>query len=165
MWCRSLLLSFSTCYLGILGLERAINCILARTSHQGTTSEKRTEALLPRCPLFRGSTILQPYYLNTWTWLSHQNGPHTATAKRHVLSMQWMHQIMHHAMHTASNCLTKMPHTPIFLKNAKWMCVGRSTLQLHSASYSSHSSTLWSNATMLDQIWSQTKDVPSGLAS
>jgi len=28
-WCRSLLLSFSTCYLGILGLERAINCILA----------------------------------------------------------------------------------------------------------------------------------------
>ena len=28
-WCRSLLLSFSTCYLGILGLEGAINCILA----------------------------------------------------------------------------------------------------------------------------------------
>ena len=27
--CRSLLLSFSTCYLGILGLEGAINCILA----------------------------------------------------------------------------------------------------------------------------------------
>ena len=29
--CRSLLLSFSICYLGILGLEGAINCILART--------------------------------------------------------------------------------------------------------------------------------------
>ena len=28
-WCRSLLLSFSTCCLGILGLEGAINCILA----------------------------------------------------------------------------------------------------------------------------------------
>ena len=27
--CRSLLLSFSICYLGILGLEGAINCILA----------------------------------------------------------------------------------------------------------------------------------------
>ena len=27
--CRSLLLRFSTCYLGILGLEGAINCILA----------------------------------------------------------------------------------------------------------------------------------------
>jgi len=57
-WCRSLLLSFSTCYLGILGLEATINCILARTSHQRTTSEKRTKALLPKCPLFRGSTVL-----------------------------------------------------------------------------------------------------------
>ena len=28
-WCRSLLLTFRTRYLGILGLERAINCILA----------------------------------------------------------------------------------------------------------------------------------------
>ena len=28
-WCRSLFLSFSICYLGILGLEGAINCILA----------------------------------------------------------------------------------------------------------------------------------------
>ena len=28
-WCRSLLLSFSICYLGILGLEGAINSILA----------------------------------------------------------------------------------------------------------------------------------------
>jgi len=45
-------------YLGILGLEGAINCILARTSHQGTTSEKRTNAQLPKCPLFRGSTVL-----------------------------------------------------------------------------------------------------------
>ena len=52
--CRSLLLSFSTYYLGILGLEGAINCILARTSHQRTTSEKRTKALLP---LFGGSTV------------------------------------------------------------------------------------------------------------
>ena len=56
-WCRSLLLSFSKCYLGILGLEGAINCILARTSHQRTTSEKRTKALLPKCPLFGGSTL------------------------------------------------------------------------------------------------------------
>ena len=55
--CRSLLLSFSICYLGILGLEGAINCILARTSHQRTTSEKRTKALLPKCPLFGGSTV------------------------------------------------------------------------------------------------------------
>ena len=57
-WCRSLLLSFSTCYLGIVGLEGAINCILAQTSHQRTDSEKRTKALLPKCPLFRGSTAL-----------------------------------------------------------------------------------------------------------
>jgi len=56
-WCRNVLLSFSTCYLGILGLEGAINCILARTSHQRTTSEKRTKALLPKCPLFGGSTV------------------------------------------------------------------------------------------------------------
>ena len=56
-WCRSLLLSFSTCYLVILGLEGAINCILARTSHQRTTSKKRTKALLPKRPLFRGSTV------------------------------------------------------------------------------------------------------------
>jgi len=39
-WCRSLLISFSTCCLGILDLEGAINCILARTSHQRTTSER-----------------------------------------------------------------------------------------------------------------------------
>ena len=58
-WCRSLLISFSTCCLDILGLERAINCILARTSHQRTTSEKRTKALLPKYPLFGGSTVLQ----------------------------------------------------------------------------------------------------------
>ena len=57
-WYRSLLLSFSTCYLGILGLEGAINCILARTSHQRTTSEKRTKALLPKCPLFGASTVV-----------------------------------------------------------------------------------------------------------
>ena len=38
--CRSLLLNFSICYLGILGLEGAINCILALTSHQRTTSER-----------------------------------------------------------------------------------------------------------------------------
>ena len=56
-WCRSLFLSFSICYLGILGLEGAINCILARTSHQRTTSEKRAKALLPKCPLFGGSTV------------------------------------------------------------------------------------------------------------
>jgi len=57
MWCRSLLLSFSTCYLGTLGLEGAISCILVRTSYQRTTSEKRTKALLPTCPLHRGSTV------------------------------------------------------------------------------------------------------------
>ena len=58
-WCRSLLQSsFSTCYLGILGLEGAINCILTQTSHQRTTSEKRTKALLPKCPLFGGSTVI-----------------------------------------------------------------------------------------------------------
>jgi len=55
--CRSLLLSFSTCYLSILGLEGAINCILAWTSCQRTTSEKRTKVLLPKCPLFGGSTV------------------------------------------------------------------------------------------------------------
>ena len=55
--CRSLLLSFSTYYLSILGLEGAINCILVWTSHQRTTSEKRTKALLPKCPLFRGFTV------------------------------------------------------------------------------------------------------------
>ena len=38
--CRSLLLSFSTFYLDILGLEGAIICILAQTSHQWTNSEK-----------------------------------------------------------------------------------------------------------------------------
>ena len=56
---RSLLLSFSTYYLGILGLEGAINCILARTSHRRTTSEKRTKALLPKCPLFGGSIVIE----------------------------------------------------------------------------------------------------------
>ena len=40
-WCRSLLLSFSICYLGTLGLEGAINCILAQTSHQKTTSGQK----------------------------------------------------------------------------------------------------------------------------
>ena len=60
--CRSLLLSFSICHLGILGLEGTINCILARTSHQRTTSEKRTKALLPKCPLFGGSTVVLFYH-------------------------------------------------------------------------------------------------------
>jgi len=68
-WCRSLLLSFSTCYLGILGLEGAINCILAWTSHQRTTSEKRTKDLLPKCPLFGGSTVLWGYNQGDgWGW-------------------------------------------------------------------------------------------------
>jgi len=40
------------------GLEGAINCILARTSHQRTTSTIRTKALLPECPLLGGSTVL-----------------------------------------------------------------------------------------------------------
>ena len=56
-WWRSLLLSFNTCYLGTLGLEGAKNCILAWASHQRTTSEKRTKALLRKCPLFGGSTV------------------------------------------------------------------------------------------------------------
>ena len=37
---------------------RSINDLLARTSHQRTTSEKRTKLLLPKCPLFGGSTVL-----------------------------------------------------------------------------------------------------------
>ena len=69
--CRSLLLSFSTCYLGILGLEGAINCILAQTSHQRITSEKRTKALLPKCPLFRGSTV--------YIWAMHMLNTHSFT--------------------------------------------------------------------------------------
>ena len=56
--CGSPILSFSICYLGILGLEGAVSCILARTSHQRTTSEKRTKVLLPKCPLFGGSTVI-----------------------------------------------------------------------------------------------------------
>ena len=36
---------------------RSINDLLARTSHQRTTSEKRTKLLLPKCPLFGGSTV------------------------------------------------------------------------------------------------------------
>jgi len=55
--CRSLLLSFSTCHVGILGLEEAINCILARTSHQRTISEKRKKGLLPKGSLFGASTV------------------------------------------------------------------------------------------------------------
>ena len=31
---------------------------LNQTSHQGITSEKRTKALIPKCPLFRGFTVL-----------------------------------------------------------------------------------------------------------
>ena len=62
--CGSLLLSFRTCCLGILGLEGAINCILAWTSHQRTTSEKRTKTLLPKCPLFGGSTVYYYLFLN-----------------------------------------------------------------------------------------------------
>ena len=70
--CRSLLLSFSICYLGILGLEGAINCILARTSHQRTTSEKRTKVLLPKCPLFGGSTVYQcTVHLWVISWWKH----------------------------------------------------------------------------------------------
>jgi len=64
-WCRSLILSFSTCYLGIVGLEGAINCILAQTSHQRTTSEKRTNALLPKCPLFGVSTVCSEICLSS----------------------------------------------------------------------------------------------------
>jgi len=68
-WCRSLLLSFSMCYLGILGLEGAINCILAWTSHQRTTSEKKAKALLPKCPSFGGSTVLWGYNQGDgWGW-------------------------------------------------------------------------------------------------
>ena len=37
---------------------RSINDLLARTSHQRTTSEKRTKPLLPKCPLFGGSTVV-----------------------------------------------------------------------------------------------------------
>ena len=36
---------------------RSINDLLARTSHQRTTSKKRTKPLLPKCPLFGGSTV------------------------------------------------------------------------------------------------------------
>ena len=57
---------FSTCYLGMLRLEGAINCILARMSHQRTTSKKRTKALLPNCPLFWGSTV----YINLKKWVA-----------------------------------------------------------------------------------------------
>ena len=89
--CRSLLLSFSIlCYLGILGLEGAINCILARTSHQRTTSEKRTKALLPKVSFIRrfhcncikqperklAQIILQPYPADLmktlYVWRDHQ---------------------------------------------------------------------------------------------
>jgi len=69
-WRRSLLLSFSTCCLGILGLEGAINCILARTSHQRTTSEKRSKALLPKCPLFGGSTVYPTEFHDEIKWRS-----------------------------------------------------------------------------------------------
>jgi len=65
--CRSLLLSYSICYLGILGLEGAINCILAQTSHQKTTSEKRTNAVLPKCPLFGGSTVRTLMWKVLWS--------------------------------------------------------------------------------------------------
>ena len=46
----------SASYNGQTG-NHTYNCILARTSHQRTTSEKRTKVLLPKCPLFGGSTI------------------------------------------------------------------------------------------------------------
>ena len=83
--CRSLLLSFSTWYLGILGLEGAKNCILARTSHLRTTSEKRTKALLRKCPLFGGSTVVETQgkvpnrqaseYLQQNNWVHGNLGP------------------------------------------------------------------------------------------
>jgi len=50
-WCRSLLLSFSTCYLDLIGFEGAMNCILARTSHQRTTS-KRGQKLCSQSVLY-----------------------------------------------------------------------------------------------------------------
>ena len=34
---------------------------LTRTSHQRTTSEKKTKAPLPKCPLFGGSTVLYTF--------------------------------------------------------------------------------------------------------
>ena len=41
----------------IVGLVRAISCRLGQTSHQRATSKKRTKAVLPKCPLFGGSTV------------------------------------------------------------------------------------------------------------
>jgi len=69
---RNCSLSFSTCYQGILDLEGAMNCILARTYHQRTTSEMRTKALLPTCPLLGGSTVgtMQPKDFSEF-WRSH----------------------------------------------------------------------------------------------
>jgi len=52
-WCRSLLLSFSTCYLGVLGLEGAINCILAQTSRQRTTFWKEDKSSAPKVSFIR----------------------------------------------------------------------------------------------------------------
>ena len=37
----------------------AININLDELSTRGQTSEKRTKALLPKCPLFGGSTVVQ----------------------------------------------------------------------------------------------------------
>ena len=45
---------------------RSINDLLARTSHQRTTSEKRTKPLLPKCPLFGGSTVHTVYFVGAF---------------------------------------------------------------------------------------------------
>ncbi len=43
---------------------RSINDLLAQTSNQRTTSEKRTKPLLPKCPLFGGSTVYMYMYMH-----------------------------------------------------------------------------------------------------
>ena len=68
-WCkfRAPTVSFISRYPGILGVEVAINCILTRTSHQRTTSEERTKTLLPKCPLFGGSTVELILGMKLWS--------------------------------------------------------------------------------------------------
>jgi len=46
-WCRSLLVSFSTCYVGILGLEGVINCIL------GSNLPPKDKSSTPKVPFIR----------------------------------------------------------------------------------------------------------------
>jgi len=48
------------------GRESEETIVDRSTDYQTTTSEKRTKALLPTCPLFGGSTVMHQWNMSIW---------------------------------------------------------------------------------------------------